>query len=226
MHRTGRVSSCRCKPLRWLAPDKASRRQVASADWHDASREGGPRAPGKARDKIRRENAAARRKGNTTCHVRASAEQAVEALTGAPLRWESQTSGAEPTFQKAGFRALESGQAQRRGLRIQASAPNPSSDGLGTDKTRKIGQNRHAHTTRQCHWTWRFVSIPWVRRSFGRKRRSGRRSRRSLLQRDHVKVVGRGARPPAVPAGSPARRASARRMGSVTVSQAQHTSVR
>jgi hypothetical protein len=82
VHRTGWLSSCRCKPLRWLVPDKASRRQEASADWHDASQEEGPRALRRACGRIRRENAAARRKSNTTCHARASAVQAVEALTG------------------------------------------------------------------------------------------------------------------------------------------------
>jgi len=54
VHRTGWLSSCRCKSLRWLVSDKASSRQVASAGWHDASREEGLRALKSARARSRR----------------------------------------------------------------------------------------------------------------------------------------------------------------------------
>jgi hypothetical protein len=225
VHRTGWPSSCRCKPLRWLVLDKASRRQVASADWHDASREEGLRALGKACDRIRRENAAARRKATPYAMLALRPRRQWKLRRGprfgGSLRRAALNDVSESWLPDSRVRTGATPRSSDLSVRAE-----PVLGRVGTAKTWKSGQNRHAHTTRQCHWTWRFVSIPWVRRSFGRKRRSGRRSRRSLLQRDHVKVVGRGARPPAVPAGLPARRASARRKGSVTVPQAQHTSVR
>jgi hypothetical protein len=74
-------------------------------------------------------------------------------------------------------------------------APSPSSDREGSSgPQRGPDKSHHTHATRKSHWTWRFMSLPWDRHSFGRKRRSGRRSPSGSLPGDHVKVAGRGAR--------------------------------
>jgi hypothetical protein len=60
------------------------------------------------------------------------------------------------------FRARGSRQAQRGGLRTDASAPKRSPDRVGTATPSEGGrESLHTHATRKGHWTWRFMLVPW-----------------------------------------------------------------
>lgn len=85
--------------------------------------------------------------------------------------------------------------ARGLGLRVlvRALALSPDSmRGQAIDDEMRIAA---PSVTRQSHWTWRFIPVPWGRYSSGRKRRSGRRSSDGSPWEDHVKVAGWGAIP-------------------------------
>lgn len=124
----------------------------------------------------------------------ASAEYGVDAQEHEPLRRNGNPSALSHRHNSL---AAESSDSRRRQARFsdQASRIAAILGWLEQRIGRRTDRIAMPAPPWKCHWTWRSGPILRDRHSSGRECRSGRRSQCGLPQGDHVKVVGRGARP-------------------------------